>query len=123
MKKRSLNLLLLVSLLLAFVMALGIPPYLEGKKLRQNKDVVLQQSLWVLRRAIEFYSVDLKKPPNSLQDLVGRKYLREIPVDPFTQSNQTWILERQTVDLESGITGVHSSASGADSSGKPYNQY
>lgn len=119
MKKRSLNLLLLVSLLLAFVMALGIPPYLEGKKLRQNKDLVLQQSLWVLRRGIEFYTVDLKNPPNSLQDLVDRKYLREIPVDPFTQSNQTWVLENS----ESGITDVHSNASGADSSGKPYNQY
>ncbi|MBS1788109.1 MAG: type II secretion system protein G [Acidobacteria bacterium] len=123
MKMPSFNIVLLVVFSLVFAIAPGIPFYLEGKKRQKNQNVVLQQSLWALRRAIDFYSEDLKKPPNSLQDLVDRKYLREVPVDPVTQSNQTWVIERQTIASEPGITDAHSGAAGADPNGKPYNQY
>lgn len=109
------------------LLAIGIPPYLEGRRHKQNKDTILGQSLWVIRRSIEFYSQGLKRPPKTLQDLVDAKYLREMPVDPFTGSSGTWVLESGARASEQsttvGIIDVHSGASGADATGKPYNQY
>ncbi len=66
-----------------------------GGHLRRAKEVVLQQNLWTMRRAIDFYWQDREKPPQSLQDLISSGYLREIPLDPVTQSSQTWIIERE----------------------------
>ncbi|MGE0131740.1 MAG: hypothetical protein AB7U82_26960 [Blastocatellales bacterium] len=80
-----------------------------------------------MRRAIDFYWTDKQQPPQSLKDLVNSGYLRDIPADPFTGSNQTWIIEResQTPGQQSqpGIVDVHSGAAGADAGGKAYNQY
>ncbi|MFN0111000.1 MAG: hypothetical protein ACKVZH_19240 [Blastocatellia bacterium] len=109
------------------VLSVGIPQYLQVRKRQQNKDVILQQSLWAIRKSVEFYTTDFKKPPKSLQDLIDTNYLRKIPIDPFTQSDKTWVIEKRSgssqLDSESGIVDVHSSAAGADASGKPYNQY
>lgn len=109
------------------VLAVGIPQYLQLRKRQQNKDVVLQQSLWAIRKSVEFYTTDFKKPPKSLQDLVDARYLQKIPIDPFTQSDQSWVIKKQSgaaqPESESGIIEVHSSATGADANGKPYNQY
>ena len=80
-----------------------------------------------MRRAIDFYSVDKNKALVSLRDLVDAGYLREIPIDPLTRSNKTWIIEKQAISSEQGsetwIADVHSGAAGADANGKPYNQY
>lgn len=129
MKNRShfLNLSIVACILVLAVLSVGIPQYLQVRKRQRNNDVTLQQSLWAIRKSVEFYTADFKKPPKSLQDLVDAKYLRKIPVDPFTQSDKTWVIERQTnsspTESEPGIVNVHSSAVGADASGKPYNQY
>jgi general secretion pathway protein G len=94
---------------------------------RRENEVVLQTSLWAMRRAIDFYTQDLKRPPKSLQDLVDERYLREIPTDPITRSNKTWVFEKRPnasqPENDDGIVSVHSPAAGADTSGKPYNQY
>jgi general secretion pathway protein G len=94
---------------------------------RQTKEVVLQQNLWTMRRAIDFYRADRKRPLESLQELIAEGYLREIPVDPITKSNQTWVIERgkesSIPDSSTGIVDVHSGAAGADSNGKPYGKY
>ena len=94
---------------------------------RRENEVVLQQDLWAMRRAIDFYTHDLKMPPKSLQDLVDERYLREIPIDPITQSNKTWVFEKKPnapqPGSEEGTVEVHSAAAGADTEGKPYNQY
>lgn len=92
---------------------------------RRSKEVELQQNLWAMRHAIDFYWQDKEKPPQSLQELVDSGYLREIPADPLTRSNQTWIVERKkdSPNTPSGIVNVISAAAGADKNGKPYNQY
>lgn len=91
------------------------------------KEVVLQQDLWAMRRAIDYYKTDKEKAPQSLQDLVQAGYLREIPIDRLTKSNKTWVIGNKAESSEqtakAGITDVHSGASGADANGKPYNQY
>jgi len=94
---------------------------------RREKEVVLQQNLWTMRKAVEFYASDKEKRPQSLEELVSAGYLREIPADPFTGSNKTWIVEREkepsAPNTPSGIINMRSGAAGADKNGKPYNQY
>jgi len=62
-----------------------------------------------------------------LQNLIDSGYLREIPIDPITRSNQTWIIEREkessVPNTYHGIIDIRSAASGADKDGKPYNLY
>jgi general secretion pathway protein G len=94
---------------------------------RKSEEVVLMQNLWAMRRAIDFYWHDCEKPPQSLQELISAGYLREIPIDPVTKSNQTWIIERakesSVPNAQPGIIDLRSSAAGADKNGKPYNEY
>lgn len=122
--RRFLPLITVLCLLFLLLLTIGIPPYLRYKK--YEKETKLSQSLWLIRRAVDFYLEDLQKPPETLQDLVDAKYLREIPEDPITHSNQTWIVQVQpapTIDNTEPKIEVHSGALGADPNGKPYNQY
>jgi hypothetical protein len=45
-----------------------------------------------MRQAIDQYTLDKDKPPQSLQDLMNGHYLEEIPMDPFTRKKD-WVLE------------------------------
>jgi len=94
---------------------------------KRSKEVLLQQDLWTMRRAIEFYANDRGKKPQSLNELVDAGYLREIPQDPFTRLDKTWATEMEkessVPNTPPGIIDVHSSAAGADKKGKPYNRY
>src|SRR5262249_42516781 len=95
--------------------------------LRRVKEVVLQQNLYTMRKAVEFYADDKAKSPQSLDELVRAGYLREIPADPLTGSNKTWTIEREkessVPNTNHGIVDIRSAATGADKDGKPYNQY
>lgn len=118
-------------LLLLLLVIGGVPSYIvcskHGAHLSRAKEVVLQQNLWTMRRAIDFYWQDKNRPPQSLQELVNTGYLRQIPDDPVTKSNQTWVIEREkepsAPNTPTGIIDVRSGAAGADGYGKPYNQY
>ena len=126
MKKSTLSVIIAVALV---VMSVG--GYSAFKKYEEHEDrmkeVALLQSLWTMRRAIEFYRQDKSRPPESLQNLISEGYLREIPADPITKSNQTWVVEREKESAIPnslpGVVGVRSGARGADRGGNPYNQY
>jgi general secretion pathway protein G len=103
----------------------GFPRWIACQQPERLEHAALQQNLLTMRRAIDRYWQDKEKPPQSLQVLVDSGYLREIPADPLTRSNQTWIVERKkdSPNTPSGIVNVISAAAGADKNGKPYNQY
>jgi general secretion pathway protein G len=78
------------------------------------REAALKQDLWVMRRAIEQYTIDKEQPPQSLDDLVSAGYLRAIPVDPLTRKVD-WQTVSDNVVLSPeqtsyGITDVHSSS-------------
>jgi general secretion pathway protein G len=81
---------------------------------------VLRQNLATLRDALDKYYGDTGQYPNNLQDLVTRKYLRAIPVDPITESSTTWISIPPDDPAEGGIRDVRSGAPGNGSDGTPY---
>lgn len=117
--------LLIVMVIIAILAAVAIPKYLAH--LHRAKEVVLQQNLWAMRRAIDFYTTDKEKPPSSLQELVSAQYLREIPKDPVCPECPWQEIPATTEpgDLNSagGIGDVKSGAEGADSTGKAYSEY
>jgi general secretion pathway protein G len=97
----------------------------EGDRILKSKERVLKQDLFVLREQIDNYTLDKEKAPQSLQDLVAAGYLKEIPSDPFTGSNRTWVPVTEDIAMsidqtETGITDVHSGSNAVGSDGTPY---
>jgi|SRR5579875_4073788 len=79
-----------------------------------SKEAALHHDLFVMRRAIEQYTLDYQKRPQSLDDLVSGGCLSEIPVDPVT-GVKDWTTDSSdtlpTSDQASGgISNVHSGA-------------
>ena len=116
--------LLIVMVIIAILSTVAIPYFVQH--LRRGKEVVLQQNLWAMRRAIDYYTTDKEKAPADLQDLVTAQYLREIPKDPVCPECSWSVIPTQNADdLNSGggIGDVKSTAPGSDSSGKPFTEY
>jgi len=115
--------LLIVMVIIGIMAAVAIPRVITH--LRRAKEVVLQQNLWTMRRAIDFYWQDKEKPPANLQDLVSAGYLREIPKDPVCADCEWNQIPAPADDISSGggIGDVKSSAPGEDANGKLYADY
>jgi len=60
------------------------------------KEAVLKENLYAMRDVIDQYFSDKGKYPESLDTLVDDGYMRRIPVDPITNSAESW----QTVQAE-----------------------
>lgn len=82
---------LMVSLLIvSLILTLAAPRYFSN--IDRTKEEVLREDLYVLRDAIDKFYADKNRYPALLDDLVTEKYLRAIPVDPFTKSSRSWTL-------------------------------
>ncbi len=115
--------LMVVMLIVAILSAIAIPAYLSS--VRAAKEAVLKEDLHVLRGAIDAYTADKEKAPQSLDDLVQAGYLKSIPVDPMTHTASTWAPVTddtlQSIDqTDPGITDVHSGSDQQGSDGQPY---
>ena len=80
--------LMIVMAIIGVLAVVAIPSYVGA--VRQAREAVLREDLHVLRAAIDSYTADKQKAPQSLQDLVTDGYIRSIPVDPMTRSAETW---------------------------------
>ena len=80
----------LVSLaIVATILSLAAPRYFTS--VDKAKEAVLRENLYVLRDSIDKFFADQGKYPAKLDDLVQMKYLRSVPVDPFTESANSWV--------------------------------
>jgi general secretion pathway protein G len=118
--------LMIVITIIAILASISIPMYRAS--VRNAKETVLRDDLRVLRQVIDQYTADKKKAPQSLQDLVDAYYLRQLPVDPITNSNSSWVPLTDTSvsspdQTDAGITDVHSGATGVSSEGTAYNTW
>ncbi|MDD5543478.1 MAG: prepilin-type N-terminal cleavage/methylation domain-containing protein [Acidobacteriia bacterium] len=119
------ELLIVVSIILILTTVV-IPNYRAS--IIRAKEAVLKDDLYQLRSLIDQYTVDKQKAPQALDDLVTAGYIREIPKDPFTRSNQTWQVNFSDAlsnvgQTESGIVDVHSGAPGTSLDGTPYSSW
>ena len=118
--------LMIVMLIIAILAAVAIPSYLASVK--SAKEAVLKEDLHVLRGAIDAYTADKEKAPQSLDDLVQAGYLRKIPVDPMTHSDTTWVTAtddtlQSTEQTEPGVNDVHSGSQDTGTDGQPYSAW
>ena len=106
--------LLVVMAAIGLLLSLVLPRYFEA--LDRGKEKVLQHNLAAMREALDKYYGDNGKYPDRLEDLVARRYLRSIPVDPFTEK-ATWVVVAPKEPSRGGVIDVRST--GADSQGQP----
>lgn len=107
--------LLVVMAIIATLMTLVTPQYFRQHTKAQ--ETVLRHNLSSIRQALDQYREDHGSSPASLQDLVSRRYLREIPLDPLTGKRDTWRLQ---TGEEQGLGDVHSGAPGQANDGSAY---
>lgn len=112
--------LLLVLFLVALLASLVAP--VATRSVDQAKESALKEDLKVLRKAIDDYYANTGKYPQNLSQLVEKRYIRRIPVDPLTERETSWI-ENRAEDAGGGINDVHSGAEGNASDGKPYHDW
>jgi general secretion pathway protein G len=116
--------LVIAMFILILLISVAVPSY--QRAMQNAREAVLKENLWQMRRAIDQYHADKGKPPQSLDDLVTAKYLRERPKDPMTdEDNWTEVMDSEGGNSsdEPGMTDIKSSSDGVDSEGKAYSEY
>jgi general secretion pathway protein G len=118
--------LMIVMTIISLLAAIAIPSYINN--IRRAKEAVLREDLHTMRTAIDSYTVDKQKAPQSLDDLVQAGYLKAMPKDPITQRTDTWLPVQEdslmTLDqTQPGIDDVHSGAQQTASDGTSYSTW
>lgn len=114
--------ILVVLTIIAILLTLVAPRYFDS--VDRSKEKVLRHDLIVMRSAIDQYLGDRNEYPNSLQDLVDGRYLREVPVDPITDQRDTWVFSEPTTNEHEGsIADVFSGSPLISSEGTPYAEW
>ena len=118
--------LMIVMVVIGLLAAIAIPAYTTN--IKHAREAVLKEDLHVMRQAIDSYTVDKQKAPQSLDDLVQAGYLKSMPIDPFTKRSDTWMTVQDdsmsTIDqTESGIDDVHSGSQQTASDGTSYSTW
>jgi general secretion pathway protein G len=119
--------LMIVMAIIAVLATLAVPSFRGA--LRSAREAVLREDLHVMRAAIDSYTMDKQKAPQSLDDLIQNGYLRSIPADPMTHSSETWVTDTSdalmSVDQtdSGGITDVHSGSQESGSDDRAYSTW
>ena len=109
--------LMVVLAIIVILITMAIPIY--NRTIIRSREAVLKQNLFTLRTVIDNYTYDKMKAPQSLQDLVSEGYLRDVPMDPMTNSNQSWktIMEDASQSVDQSQPGIFDVKSGSDKTG------
>jgi general secretion pathway protein G len=118
--------LMIVMAIIGVLAVVAIPKFEASLKLARES--VLKEDLHVMRAAIDSYTMDKQKAPQSLDDLVQEGYLKVIPEDPMTHTKDTWITDSSDAmhsldQTESGIDDVHSGSQEAGQDGQAYSTW
>lgn len=133
--------LMIVVTIIGILAAIAVPSYQSG--LIKAREAVLRENLYGIRSAIDQYYADLGRYPDTLKDLIDKKYLRELPKDPITNKNDSWITvapvadqgqKNSAVQLTTptgtvapppvgNVYDVHSGSNLVGTNGVPYNEW
>ena len=108
--------LIVVMAIVALLVTLAMPRYFTH--LDRSKETVLKADLATMRDALDKFHGDHGRYPESLEELVKRRYIRAIPVDPLTESATTWVSLNDPA--RGGLYDVKSGAPGEDANGVRY---
>lgn len=113
--------LLVVMAIIATLLTIALPRYF--KSVDRSKEQVLRTNLNTMRDAIDKYYADKGHYPEDLESLANDEYIKAIPVDPITDSQESWVVEAPQDGNESGVSNVHSGAEGMASNNTPFNEW
>jgi len=118
--------LLIVMTIMGILAAIAVPSYHRSKL--KSQETVLMEDLYQMRSAIDAFFADRSRYPESLDELVDEHYLRGIPRDPITRSDETWVVEPPlpTPDgnlAEGGVFDVRSGSDLVSLNGTPYSEW
>src|SRR5579863_7110471 len=115
------ELMVVISIILVLI-SVALPAY--NQSILRARESVLRQNLFTLRSVISQYTLDKQKAPQSLDDLVSAGYLKQLPTDPMTGKNDSWVPDQEDNTVmnideqdQGGIIDVHSGSSGVSSDG------
>jgi general secretion pathway protein G len=119
MRKKGFTLieLLVVMAIIATLLSIATPRYFQH--MERARETALRETLVVVRDAIDKYHADTGRYPDTLAELVDRRYLRSLPQDPILDSATDWVL----VPAPGELVGVWDLHSGAQVEGKSYGQW
>ena len=110
--------LIVVMAIVSLLLTLALPRYFQS--IDVSKETVLKENLRTVRETIDKFYGDTGRYPESLEEMVERKYLRSIPSDPITETRDTWIVIAPEGDAKGRVYDIRSSASGSTADGKPF---
>jgi general secretion pathway protein G len=118
--------LMIVMAIIGVLTLIAVPSYIQAVK--HAREAVLKEDLQTIRAAIDSYTMDKQKAPQSLDDLITDGYLKAVPEDPFTRSKETWVTDSNGAlysldQTDPGIDDVHSGSQELDATGQPYSKW
>ena len=112
--------LLVVLGIIALLATLAVPRYFQS--IDTAKETILLENLQIVRETIDKFYGDTGRYPESLEELVEKKYLRALPVDPITESTSTWLIEAPDSGAKGSVYTIKSGAPGVDRNGKSFGE-
>ena len=113
--------LLVVLGIVALLLSLAVPRFFPS--IDSAKETILADNLRNIRIVIDQYYADTGRYPESLEQLVEKKYLRSIPMDPITESTTTWQIVPPEDATKGTVYSIRSGAPGTDRNGKPFSDW
>lgn len=110
--------LLVVLAIVALLLTLALPRYFQS--IDTSKEAVLRDNLRTTRETIDKFYSDTGRYPKSLDELVDKKYLHALPLDPITDSTATWIIVPPEDGEKGNVYNIKSGAPGNAKDGKLY---
>lgn len=104
--------LLVVFTLLALLLSIALPRYLQATGASREK--ARSQNMATIRDALDKYKADQGNYPATLDELVTKQYLRNVPVDPVTGS-RAWTLLSDPAKATPGVYDIAAPAQGTGS--------
>lgn len=118
------EMVIVISLIL-ILLSIAVPMY--NRAIIRSKEGRLHYNVAKLNEVIQAYSLDKKKAPQQLDDLVQAGYFKSLPED-ITGRNDTWVTEpedsQNAIDPnQPGIGSAHSGSNEVSSEGTPYSSW
>ena len=113
--------LLVVLAIVALLLSLAAPRFFPG--IDSARETILADNLRNTRAVIDQFYADTGRYPDSLEQLVEKRYLRVLPQDPITESTSSWILVPPEDASKGALYSIRSGAPGNDRNGKPYSEW
>lgn len=110
--------LLVVLAIVALLGTLALPRYYG--QVEAAKEAALRENLRTMREVLDKFYGDTGRYPENLQELVDRRYLRSLPVDPLTDSPASWVVVPPPTGYAGKVYDIRSSAAGIGKNGQPY---